>query len=153
MKTTLEFTLQIAAPRQVVWQHMLADAGYRDWTSVFCAGSYFLGSWDEGAEIRFLSPGGDGMVAEIAEHRLHERVSIRHLGDIVAGVEDRDSERARSLYPAYETYDFLSDGDGEGEGTLLRVCVDAVPEFEAFLSDTYPKALQRLKAICEGLPH
>ncbi|RZS56957.1 SRPBCC domain-containing protein [Sphaerotilus mobilis] len=152
MKTTLEFSLHIAAPRSVVWQHMLTDAGYRDWTSVFCAGSYFLGSWHVGAEIRFLSPGGDGMVAEIAEHRLHERVSIRHLGDIVAGVEDRDSERARSIYPAYETYETF-DMANDGEGTLLRVCVDAVPEFEAFLSDTYPKALQRLKAICEGLPH
>jgi len=32
----------------------------------------------------------------------------------------------------------------------LRISVEVTPEFESYLSDAYPRALQRLKAICEG---
>ena len=33
------------------------------------------GSWQFGETIRFLAPGGDGMVARIAENRLYEAIS------------------------------------------------------------------------------
>lgn len=32
----------------------------------------------------------------------------------------------------------------------MKVDVDTVPEFEAFMSDAWPKALARLKEICES---
>jgi hypothetical protein len=39
------------------------------------------------------------------------------------------------------------DRDG---ATEVKVDVDTVPEFEAFMSDAWPKALARLKEICES---
>lgn len=146
MKKTLEFEVRIRAPRSAVWEAMLGDAPYRDWTSVFCEGSHFKGSWAQGEKIQFLTPSGDGMSAVIAENRLHERVSIRHLGEIAGGVEDFTSERVRAWAPAYENFNFM-DADG---GTELRVTVDVTPEFEKYMQDTYPRALQRLRALCEG---
>jgi len=146
MKKTLEFSEFIRAPRRVVWDAMLGAETYRDWTSVFCTGSFYEGSWEQGEKIRFLSPGGDGMSAVIAENRRHEFVSIRHLGEIAKGVEDLDSERVRAWAPAHENYAFA---DTPG-GTTLRVSVEVTPEFEQYLRDTYPRALQRLKAICEA---
>ena len=146
MKKTLEFDVQIEAPRSVVWDAMLGPETYKDWTSAFCEGSYYEGSWAKGAKMKFLSPGGDGMSSEIAENRLHEFVSIRHLGEILKGVEDTTSEKVRAWAPAYENYTF-SDVPG---GTKVRVAVDTVPEYETFMKEAYPKSLERLKGICES---
>ena len=63
----MEFSVTIQAPPERVWETAFADHGYRQWTVPFCEGSYFEGSWESGARMRFLAPGGAGMVAEIAE--------------------------------------------------------------------------------------
>jgi hypothetical protein len=46
--------------------------------------------------IRSVTPGGDGVVSEIADHRPNEFISLRHLGCIVSGAEDTSSEAVRS---------------------------------------------------------
>jgi hypothetical protein len=145
MNRTLEFVVDIRAPRATVWERMLQPATYEQWTSVFCEGSRYEGSWERGAKIRFLAPSGDGMTSEIAESRLHEYVSIRHLGEIAHGVEDFTSERVRSWAPAYENYSFAE----VPGGTELCVTVEVTPEFETWMRDTYPRALAHLKALCE----
>ena len=143
---TLTFETTIHAPRRQVWSTMLEPAGYRAWTAAFCEGSHFEGSWDEGARIRFLGPDGDGMTAVIASHRLHEFVSIRHLGFIEKGVEDTTSEKVRAWAPAHENFHF-ADVDA---GCRVTVTLDTVPEYEAYMLQTYPLALARLKSICES---
>ena len=87
-----------------------------------------------------------GMVAEIAESRRPEFVSIRHLGMIEDGVENITSEAVRKWAPAYENYTFVE----RGGATELHVEMDVVPEFEEFMTTTWPKALARLKALCEA---
>jgi hypothetical protein len=146
MKKTLEFVVQIQSPRSAVWDAMLGPATYMDWTSPFCEGSYYKGSWTQGGKIQFFAPNGDGMSAVIAENRIHEHISIRHLGEISGGVEDFTSEKVRAWAPAYENYTF-SDIPG---GTELRVSVDVTLEYEKYMRETYPRALQRLKALCES---
>lgn len=142
---TLSFDVTILAPRAQVWSTMLDPEGYKAWTAAFCEGSYFKGSWEPGARIQFLSPSGDGMVAEIAEHRPQAFVSIRHLGMIENGVEDTTSEKVRAWTPAYENYTFT---DVPG-GCRVTVTLDTVPEYEQYMLDTYPKALALLKGLCE----
>ncbi|MBK8725995.1 MAG: SRPBCC domain-containing protein [Holophagaceae bacterium] len=146
MKTTLHFTEFIQAPRARVWTTLQDPDSYRLWTAEFCGGSYFEGSWAEGARIRFLIPGGDGMTSVIAENRLHEFISIRHLGDVKQGVDDTDSEAVRAWAPAHENYRFV-DQDG---GTEVQVSVEITPDFEDYMNRTFPKALKRLKALCEA---
>lgn len=149
MKTTLAYQVAIAAPRALVWELMLGPESYRRWTAPFCAGTYYEGSWEQGARIRFLDPKGDGMVAEIAENRLHEFVSIRHLGEIRDGREDTTSEAVRAWAPAYENYHFA---DAPGGGTEVKVEVESLPDFVAYLDKLYPRALAILKAMCEATP-
>ena len=148
MTKTLTFEIAIHAPRARVWATMLDPETYKAWTSAFCEGSYFVGSWDEGAKIQFLSPSGDGMTAVIAENRLHEFVSIRHLGVIEKGVEDTSSEKVRAWAPAYENYRFSD----LPEGCRLTVTVDTVAEYEQYMRDTFPKALALLKELAEKRP-
>lgn len=142
---TLTFEITINAPRAVAWSHMLGAEGYKAWTAPFCEGSYFVGSWDKGARIQFLAPSGDGMSSVIAENTPHEFVSIRHVGMIEKGVEDTTSEKVRAWAPAHENYRFV---DAPG-GCRVIVTLDTASEWEQFMLDTYPKALARLKELCE----
>jgi len=75
----------------------------------------------------------------------YEFVSIRHLGMIEQGVEDTTSEKVRAWAPAHENYRFA---DTPG-GCRVVVTLDTAPEWEQYMLDTYPKALARLKEMCE----
>jgi len=143
---TQHFEIHIQAPRERVWAVMLQSPTYERWTRVFCEGSRYEGSWQQGEKIRFLGPDGQGMVSEIAEHRPAEFVSIRHLGVIANGVEDTTSEAMRAWTPCFENYTFTDDAGG----TRVRVDVDVFGTYEDWMAQTWPKALLALKAVCES---
>ena len=124
---------------------MLEDATYRQWTSAFCEGSYYDGSWDEGGEIRFLSPGGDGMIARIAENQPQQFISIEHRGLIANGVADTESAEAKSIAGARENYTFTE----QNGTTTVTVQVDTTAEYAAMFEGMWPRALEQLKALCE----
>lgn len=146
------YAITIEAPQARVWATMLEDATYRVWTSVFSeGGSYFEGSWEAGSEMRFLGVDpatGDigGMFARIHECRPPEFVSIQHLGMVVAGVVDTTSEEVKQWAPAFENYTLKA----QGSGTEVVVDIEVAKEHEAFFDETWPAALQKLKALAEG---
>ncbi len=142
---TLNFDILIQAPRPLVWATMLEPHSYTQWTSAFCAGSQVEGEWQSGQPLRFTNGQGCGLVAEVAELRLHEWLSIRHLGVIVDGVEDTHSEAVRAWAPCYENYQF-SDAGG---GTRLQISQDCLADYQAMLAECWPRALQQLKTMCE----
>jgi len=143
--TTQHFDIFIHAPPKQVWATMLQSPTYERWTAAFCEGSRFEGSWDEGQTMRFLGPEGLGMVAEIAAHRPAEFVSIRHLGMICQGAEDTTSNAASVWTPCFENYTFTLDAGG----TRLRVDCDEFGDCADWMTQTWPKALQALKTLCE----
>jgi uncharacterized protein YndB with AHSA1/START domain len=143
---TLHYAISIQASPDVVWKTMFAQDTYKLWTADFSEGSYFEGSWNRGERIRFLGPGGNGMTAVIAENRPHEFMSIKHLGYIKDGVEDTDSEEVRSWAPAFENYTFSK----TGAGTELKIDIDMADAWEDFMNNAWPKALAKLKSICES---
>lgn len=136
---TLHYTITIAAPRQLVWDTMLAPETYKQWTAAFCEGSYYQGSWEKGSTILFLSPSGEGMKAVIAENRPLEHLSIRHLACFSADKEDPING------PSFENYTFC-DVDG---GTELLVDMDCFEQYEAMFQDMWPRSLSLLKDLCE----
>lgn len=136
----IRHSIRIDAPRQRVWDVMCAPDTYRQWTSAFCEGSHYEGSWEKGSTILFLNPAGEGMRAEIAENRPLEHISILHKACLSADGEEIFSE------PAYENYT-LSEVDG---GTELSVEMDADEQYEAMFSETWPRALKILKSLCES---
>jgi len=151
---TLHFSIDIRAPKDKVWRTMFADNSYREWTSAFCPGSYFDGSWALGSKILFLGPDPDpdakgvvgGMVSRIAENRLHEYMGIEHLGMVSNGVEDTQSDAVKDWAGARENYSF-----SESMGvTTLRVDTQTAPAYESMFNDSWPKALQKLKALSES---
>ena len=141
-----QFSIRINASKQKVWDTMLDPETYKVWTTPFCEGSYFAGSWAQGERIQFLSPGGDGMSAIIEENRPYDFVSIKHIGMIKNGVEDTESDDVRKWAPAYEDYTFVSN-DG---GTEVKVELDVSAEWEDYMREKWPKALAILKSLSEA---
>ncbi|MBL8483473.1 MAG: SRPBCC domain-containing protein [Rhodocyclaceae bacterium] len=142
----IQFTATINATPAVVWYHITSPDSYKHWTSAFAEGSYFEGAWDTGSKIYFLSPSGDGMVSEIAESRMNEFISIRHLGFLSNGTEDTTSDSVLSWAPAYENYTLLQ----VPEGTRLVVDQDVPPEWEEHMNQAWPKAIDLLKKLSES---
>lgn len=145
MTITQRYRQHIQAPRETVWRLMLLDdAGYRDWTSVFCEGSYYQGSWTAGSEIHFLTPQGQGLMARVAEVQAPAHVQLRHQREIenfqLKDGEAADWHNSREEYWLHE----------EAGGTRVDVELEIVPAYEAMMAEMWPKALQRLKALCEG---
>ena len=144
-KKRVQFETVIHADAERVWTTMLADESYRQWTAAFSEGSYFEGDWQEGRKMRFLTPPGNGMLSVIDESRPHEYLSIRHIGFVMGGTEDTESEAVRSWAPSFENYTLQS----IAEGTRLVIDQDVAEGYETFMEATWPKALAALKALCE----
>lgn len=147
----IHFSIHINAPQEKVWDVMLSDKTYREWTAAFNPGSYFKGDWNEGSEIMFLGPNGSdtngamGMYSRIKESRKPEFISIQHLGIVMNGVKDTTSDMAKKWAPAFENYTFTQK-DG---GTELSIDMDIVVEEKNTFEDMWPKALKRLKEVVE----
>ena len=143
----MSFSTTIRAPRKKVWDTMLQQETYRIWTAEFGEGSYYEGSWEQGEKIRFLGPDGSGgMTSVIAENKPCQFISIKHLGIVKNGIDDTESPEAKAWSTACENYTF-AERDGNTE---LKVELSALPdEFEQYMSETWPKALAKLKSLCE----
>jgi uncharacterized protein YndB with AHSA1/START domain len=145
----MHFSITINAPGERVWNTMLQQETYRIWTAEFCAGSCYEGSWEQGETIRFLGPDGSGMTSVIAENKPYQFISIKHQGIVKNGIDDRESAEAKAWSNSYENYAF----DERGGLTELKVEMSAIPaDFAQYMTDTWPKALARLKTICESTP-
>lgn len=136
----VQLSIEIDAPKERVWRVLWDDATYRQWTSVFTEGSHAVTNWQEGSKVLFLGPNGDGMYGIIAKNTPPQFMSFQHLGEVKNNVEV-----AMEWAGATENYT-LSDHVG---GTQLLVEMDTLPEFEAYFSGTFPKALAKIKEICE----
>lgn len=142
----LHFEIEINAPATKVYNTMLADDTYRQWTAAFAAGSYYRGSWEKGAEILFLAPSENesGMLSRIKENIPNEFVSIEHLGLIKNGERITTGPEV-AWAGALENYTF----EKQEDGTLLKVDMDSGGDMDAYFNETWPKALVTLKNICE----
>lgn len=145
---TLQFSIFINAPKEKVWNTMLEDVTYRQWTAAFHEGSYYKGSWEQGSEIKFLGPNEDGteggMYAIIEVNRPYEFISIKHLGELHNGVQ-----KPWSIEEGQEGYENYTFKEINGS-TELIVDLKIPSEFKDMFQGMWPTALEKLKAIVES---
>ncbi|MBI3122932.1 MAG: SRPBCC domain-containing protein [Ignavibacteriales bacterium] len=144
----LKFSITINASKARVWDTMLNDATYRIWTEAFAPGCYYVGDWSEGSKILFLASretGDSGMVSRIKANRLHEYISIEHLGMVENGKEDYTSNAVKEWAGVLENYTF-KDVNGITE---LFIEMDSNEEYSDMFNDMWPKALTKLKELSE----
>lgn len=147
----LHFEISINAPVEKVYETMLHKEYYSEWTSAFNPTSRFEGSWEQGSKIRFI--GSDdkgnegGMLSIIKENIPNKKVSIEHIGVLEGDREITGGHQVEGWAGAIEEYTFKK----EGNHTRLLVDCETNNEFKTYMNETWPTALQRLKAICEKI--
>jgi hypothetical protein len=148
----LQFKVSINAPLTRVYDLMLGinnKSTYDQWTSVFNPTSTYEGNWDKGSKILFIGVDEKGekggMVSRIAENIPNKFVSIQHYGLIKADEEITEGPEVEKWANGFENYTFE-----ENNGTTtVTVDLDTTEEFTGFMNETFPKALEKLKEICE----
>lgn len=142
----LEYSIEINATPERVWQVITGKESYGKWTSAFCEGSTVETDWKKGSKALFGDGKGNGMVSEIAESIPGQYLSIHHLGELKDGVEDPTTFKGEQWGDACENYT-LKEVDGR---TVWTVNMDMNDEYVQYMEDTWPKALLKAKELAEN---
>jgi hypothetical protein len=86
-----------------------------------------------------------GMVARILKNEPGKFVSIQHYGVMEKGIEITDGPKVDGWENALENYRF----EPTANGTQVKVEVDTKEEYAKFFDEAWPKALDKLKEVCE----
>jgi uncharacterized protein YndB with AHSA1/START domain len=148
--TKLHFEITIDASTEHVYKTMIDEKQYGEWTAEFNPGSSYKGSWEKGSKILFIgideNGAAGGMVSRIKENIPHKFISIEHIGVLNNNQEITSGEIAETWAGALENYTF-TEANGK---TLLSIDMDSSEEFKDYFNEAWPKALKKLKEICEG---
>lgn len=111
--------------------------------------STYEGQWIKGEKMLFIGTDEKGekggMVSRIAEVVPNQLVSIQHYGLVVGGKEVTEGPDVEKWANGFENYTF-EESDGS---TFVTVTLDTTDEFVEYMNEHYPRALDKLKEICE----
>ncbi len=148
----LQFKVSIHAPVTRVYDLMLginSKSTYEQWTSLFNPTSTYEGSWEKGTKILFVGVDEKGekggMVSRIADNIPNRFVSIQHYGLLKADKEITEGPEVEKWANGFENYT-LEENNGI---TTVTVDLDSTEDFTGYMNQTYPKALSKLKELCE----
>lgn len=149
----LQFTVTINAPATKIYDMMLGISNkstYEQWTAFFNPTSTYEGSWEKGSKILFIGVDEKGekagMVSKIADNIPHKFVSIQHYGLVKGDKEITEGPEVEKWANGFEDYHF----DETNGGTTVTVELDTIEDFLGYMNEAYPKALNKLKEICEN---
>jgi len=153
----LQFKISINAPAAKTYDIMLgisSKSTYEQWTFLFNPTSTYEGSWNKGNKILFIGVDDKGekggMVSRIAENIPNRFVSIQHYGLFKADKEITDGPEVEKWANGFENYTFEeNNGPGGYRSTTVTVDLDTTEDFLGYMNETYPKALDKLKELCE----
>lgn len=150
----LQFKILINATVTKIYDCMLginSKSTYEQWTALFNPTSTYEGSWDKGSKVLFVGVDEKGekggMVSRIAENIPNQFVSIQHYGLFKAGEEITVGAEVEKWANGMENYTFE---ESNGAVTVTVDLLNMPEEFVDYMNDAYPKALEKLKEICEN---
>lgn len=146
----LQFTIEIEAPAQKVYEAMLGlndKNTYKSWTAAFNPTSTYEGTWEKGSKILFVGTDEKGekggMVSMVEEHIPAKFVSVRHYGFVQGDKEVTEGELVEKWAGGHENYTFT-----ENNGvTTVTIDIDVIDEYLDYFKNIYPKALEALKKV------
>lgn len=148
----IQFKVNINVLADKVYDIMLGisnKATYEQWTALFNPTSTYEGNWNKGSKILFIgfdeNGNKGGMVSEVFDNISNRFISIRHYGILKANEEITKGPEVAKWANGFENYTFE-----ENNGiTTVTVDLDVTEDFLDYMNQTYPKALHKLKEICE----
>jgi len=145
----LYFQITIDKPADKVYNTMLDKRSYSEWTTEFDPTSRYEGSWQTGSKMLFIGTDKNGkeggMVSRISRNIPNKILTIEHLGLYQDGEEITSGDEVDKWAGATEEYRFIDTGGK----TLLEVELGGLMEYRSYFLETWPKALNKLKSICE----
>jgi len=138
---SLSFEIEINATPERVWDVLWSEITYRQWTTAFTEGSFYLGTLEEGSIVKFFDPHENGMYSRVEKNIPHQEMKFLHLGEIYEGIEvPQDWGEASESYLLEENED----------GTKLTGKIHTPEEFKEFFEEKFPKALGIVKNLAEN---
>jgi len=148
----LHFDVNIDAPINKVYDVMLGiskKSTYEQWTAMFNPTSTYEGDWNKGSKMLFVGTDSKGekggMISEVFDVQPNRFVSVRHYGLLKGETEITEGPEVENWDNAFENYTF----EEKNGTTNVAIDIDTAEDFSDYLNETYPKALDRLKSICE----
>lgn len=148
----VQFIVKINAPANKVYDLMLGigkKLTYEQWTALFNPTSSYEGNWNKGSKMLFVGTDENGekggLVSEIMDNIPNQFISIRHYGLVKANEEITEGPEVEKWANGFENYTF----EENNETTTVTVDLDTTEDFLDYMNETYPKALEKLKEICE----
>jgi len=139
----MQFSIEINASREKVWNTLWEDETFRDWASIVDEGTYIVGEMKEGNEVQFISSvGGYGVTSLVEKFTPNEFVLFRHSADTK---ESGKQELEKEWTGGMESYSLTEENDV----TTLTVEIDVPSEQEETFKDKLPKSLERVKVLAE----
>lgn len=137
----LEFTTQISATPEKVWNVLFTQDSYGKWSSAMNSGTYFEGNWEEGSILKFLDQKNNGMYNLVEINKENQLLRMKHIGWIMDGeLSPQGWEDSTVTY-------ILEPNDN---GTLLKAEVNSLDEFIEFFNTKYPQNFELIKNISES---
>lgn len=136
----LEYTIQINATPEKVWEVLFTQDNYKKWASAMNEGTYFEGTWEEGTIMKFLDPKNNGMYNLVEKNIPNKQLSMKHLGWILEGELSPQGWEDSTL-------DYILEPNENG--TLLIGKVNSLDEFVDFFNSKYPKNFENIKNLAE----
>ena len=145
----MHFETIINSSVEKVYETMLREDSYRVWTAIFNSDSHYSGSWEKGSRMLFLGTdskgGSSGMVSWIKDNIKNRLLSIEHIGIVKNGKEYLCGKEVEGWKGSLENYTFRS----LDNRTLLSIDIDSNHDFKSYFEETWPKALDKLRSVCE----
>src|SRR5688572_25923110 len=96
-KTTIRKSIEVNAPKEIVWEVLLDDKFTRTWYAEFSEGSHAETDWKVGSKAIFTDNSGCGLVGTIINNQPYEFLQVQYTGYMDNGVEDYASEIAQAV--------------------------------------------------------
>jgi uncharacterized protein YndB with AHSA1/START domain len=139
------FEQEIKASVETVWNKMWDKKSYTNWTTPFCAETYYTGKIELGSRIHFIAPSFDGMYSDVFYLIPNKLIIFKHIGNLKDLKELPIDAEAERWTGSFETYK-LNEVDGV---TTVTAEIDCVPEYINYMNEKFPLALLELKKISE----
>ncbi|MFN7160749.1 MAG: SRPBCC family protein [Candidatus Gracilibacteria bacterium] len=144
----IQKSVEINASKEAVWNVLFDVNNYPKWAGAFSEGSRaeVADDWKEGTGVVFSS--GDesmGLAGTIKTNKPLEYMEISYLGMLSNGKIDTESEGAKSMVGARESYT-LTEKDGV---TLLNIYSDMDEQYYDMMSAAWDEAFATIKKLAE----
>ena len=138
--------ISINAPREKIWRVLTEDQYTRRWYAEFSEGTHAITDWKVGSKALFVDDSKCGLASKVVENKPPEFLSLEHQGIVNDGIEDYESDMAKSVKGGCENYS-LTEQDGV---TRLFIEADMAPEYFDSMSLSWDRALELIKEFSEA---